>query len=122
MKAILNKMFRGVETEVVFHPTRKWRVDYLWRKEMIALEVEGGIWIKGGGAHSRPMNIQRDVDKYNELALMGYLLIRATPQMMKDGRGVVLLERAFKQRKNFSPHRHYVYDQITNPTDTGENK
>jgi hypothetical protein len=45
----------------------------------IALECDGGIWMRGGGAHSRPQNIERDIDKSTRAAVNGWTLIRRTP-------------------------------------------
>ncbi len=66
-------------TEHSFHPVRKWRFDYAWPDQMVALEVEGGIWRPGGGAHSRPKNIERDIEKYNTATLMGWRILRVQP-------------------------------------------
>jgi hypothetical protein len=65
--------------EHFFHPKRKWRFDYAWPAHKIALEVEGGIWRKGGGAHSRPSAIMRDIEKYNSATLLGWKIYRCTP-------------------------------------------
>ena len=63
------------ERDVRFHETRRWRVDFLWREPwMIACEVEGGVWVRG--RHTRGSGFLRDLEKYNELALAGYILIR----------------------------------------------
>ena len=66
-------------TEYTFHPTRKWRFDYAWPDQMVALEVEGGVWRKGGGAHQGAGTI-RDIEKYNEAVLLGWRLVRVVPK------------------------------------------
>ena len=71
-----------VVPELKFHHERKWRFDYAIPDHKIAIEVEGGIWMKGGGAHSRPKNILRDMAKYNEATALGWRLIRVTPQQL----------------------------------------
>jgi len=38
-------------TELVFHPKRKWRFDYAWEEQKLALEIHGGI--HSGGRHTR---------------------------------------------------------------------
>lgn len=63
--------------EFRFHPTRKWRVDYAFEPQRLALEVEGGVWTRG--RHTRGSGFLRDVEKYNELAARGWRLIRTTP-------------------------------------------
>ena len=48
-------------TELLFHPKRKWRFDFAWPMKMVALEVEGGVWIRG--RHNRPQGFLRDIEK-----------------------------------------------------------
>lgn len=64
---------------------RKWKFDWAWCGLFVALEVEGGVWRRGGGAHSRPSGILRDIEKYNAATVMGWRIIRATPQQVKSG-------------------------------------
>ena len=63
--------------EFKFCPTRRWRLDYAWPKHRVALEVEGGIWTRG--RHTRGSGFARDMEKYNELACIGWRLLRCTP-------------------------------------------
>lgn len=81
------------QTEYCFSTSRKWRFDTAWPELKIAFEVEGGLWIKGGGAHSRPENIERDIEKYNAAQLDGWRVYRVTTTMVKDGRGLALAEQ-----------------------------
>jgi very-short-patch-repair endonuclease len=72
------------ETEARFHPTRDWRFDFLWRAERVFLEVDGGIWLKGGGRHTRGSGWLKDTDKLNAAAALGYRHLRCTPQQLHD--------------------------------------
>ena len=63
--------------EYRFHGTRKWRFDYAWPKLMVALEVEGGVWMRG--RHTRGSGFVKDMEKYNEAALMGWTVLRVQP-------------------------------------------
>ena len=81
------------DTEAMFHPQRKWRVDYLWRWWKLALEIEGGLWIMG--RHNRPISMLKDFEKYNELAFYGFYLLRFTPQEVKSGKTIQELKRWF---------------------------
>ena len=63
---------------------------------MIALEVEGGIWI--GGRHSRASGFIKDMEKYNEAAVRGWLLIRCTPSTLCSNETIELIKRAYEQR------------------------
>jgi hypothetical protein len=70
--------------ELEFHPLRKWKFDLAWINK-IALEIEGGIWREGGGAHSRPANIIRDIEKYNAATLLGWRVLRCVPEKLSEG-------------------------------------
>jgi hypothetical protein len=78
--------------EYEFHPTRKFRFDYALPEHKIAIEVEGGIWREGGGAHSHPSNILRDLEKYNEAACLGWRVLRVVPEKLTEA--VLLIARA----------------------------
>lgn len=73
---------------------RRWRIDYAFLKERVALEIEGGIWVQG--RHTRGSGFAKDIDKYNTLAILGWRLLRVTPKQMKNGEVFLLLERALK--------------------------
>lgn len=87
--------------EVKFHPARKWAIDLGWVLDdgrMIACEIEGGIWqqTKTGrsSGHAHPKRFLKDIEKYNMMALMGWTLIRVTPQMIKDGEAIDWVRKA----------------------------
>lgn len=69
----------GVECvkEYRFHPQRRWRLDYAIPAYKIALEVEGGVWTQG--RHTRPKGFLADMEKYNTAAVMGWTVLRVTP-------------------------------------------
>jgi hypothetical protein len=96
------------ETEQRFHPTRKWRADYLWRDARVILEVDGGIYRggKGGGTelggHSSVGGILRDIDKANAAQLCGFLYLRTTPAHVRRGDVVGLLRQALGARMLFA--------------------
>jgi len=64
--------------EYKFHPARKWRFDYAIPKYMIAIEVEGGVW--NNGRHTRGAGYIKDMEKYNEATILGWRILRYTPQ------------------------------------------
>lgn len=72
--------------EWTFHPTRKWRFDFAWPDYQIAIEVEGGM--HKIGRHQRAPGFQSDCEKYNEAAVLGWIVLRYTPAMIQ--RGVVM--------------------------------
>ena len=100
MKIDLSKIWRvlGIPDpieEYMFHPERKWRFDYAWPAYMIAVEVEGGIWI--GGRHNRPVGMKGDMLKYNEAARLGWRVFRFTHQQFNNGEAGEYLSDLFEQ-------------------------
>ena len=81
--------------EFQFHPIRKWRIDYAWVNEKIALEVEGGIYTRG--RHSRGKGMEGDMEKYNTLALMGWRIIRTTPTKLHQTETIKLINQIINQ-------------------------
>jgi len=68
------------EREFKFHPNRKWRFDYSWVEQKVALEVEGGVWT--GGRHTRGSGFMGDMSKYNEATCAGWRVLRCTPDTL----------------------------------------
>lgn len=89
------------ETEYRFHPIRRWRFDFAWPDKKIAVEEEGGIWMRGrtgrGGAHSLPSNIIRDMCKSNEATRLGWKVYRFTPQEIRKGVAQEFMKDIFKR-------------------------
>lgn len=79
--------------EFRFHPNRRWRVDYAWPGLKLAVEVEGGVFIPGGSRHSRGAGYRNDLDKYNELAIMGWTVLRFLPEQVKTGEAAGVIAR-----------------------------
>jgi very-short-patch-repair endonuclease len=80
------------EREYRFHPSRRWRFDFAWPAQRVAVECEGGVWVKG--RHVRGQGFIRDCWKYSNAAALGWLVLRCTPKMLhEDGAGFVELVR-----------------------------
>lgn len=62
-------------------PARQWRFDFAHLPSRVAIELEGGTWI--GGRHNRGSGYERDCEKYNVAAQLGWRLIRLTPGMLE---------------------------------------
>ena len=63
---------------------RKWRFDFAWPEAKVALEVEGGLFVRG--KHSTGVGIQRDIDKHNMALALGWAVARASNKMVEDNR------------------------------------
>lgn len=84
----------GFVRELMFHPKRRWKFDFAWMTERIAVEVEGGVF--SGGRHTRGAGFTADCEKYNEAALLGWAVLRVTGNQVKSGDALRLIERALK--------------------------
>ncbi|MDF4639356.1 hypothetical protein P3489_06115 [Vibrio parahaemolyticus] len=80
------------EKEYRFHETRRWRFDFAYPEQQLAVEVEGGTW--AGGRHTRGSGYEKDCEKYNAAALRGWSVLRFTGSMIKSGKAVQTLKEA----------------------------
>jgi very-short-patch-repair endonuclease len=81
--------------EYRFHPRRLWRIDIANLTLKLAVECEGAG--PGGlGRHQRPAGFEKDCEKYAELAIAGWRLIRVTGKQVKNGQALNWIERALK--------------------------
>lgn len=64
--------------EYKFHSSRKWRFDYAIPDKKIAIECEGGIWMKKS-RHISGKGYKGDMEKYNAAVELGWKLLRFTP-------------------------------------------
>ena len=91
--------FPTPKREYKFHVTRKWRLDFYWdakdtRSFPVAVEVEGGTFMRGMNRHTSGVGFQKDCEKNNEVALARIVLLRVTGTHVKDGRALDWLRRA----------------------------
>ncbi|MFM5335786.1 hypothetical protein ACET97_04485 [Aeromonas enteropelogenes] len=99
-KRVLTQLagFPKPDTELLFHPRRKWRFDYAWPDHMIALEVHGGIY--SGGRHTRGRGFVEDRCKMNEASLLGWIVLEITPEHIESGQLRTWLLSAFDLKKD----------------------
>lgn len=87
------------ETEVQFHAKRKWRLDYAWPAQQIAVEYQGGIYNAGRTGHSSVMGLSRDYEKFTEATLHGWRVILITAGSVRTGKAVEWVRRALEGSK-----------------------
>ena len=87
--------------EFRFHPVRLWRFDYAIPEHKIALEVEGGVWT--GGRHTSSVGFLKDMEKYNTATLMGWRVLRTTPDDLYRMKTINMLKTAIMG--NFDPEK-----------------
>ena len=82
----------GVRWRLAATNLKDWRFDFAWPEQMLAVEIEGGIWIKG--RHTRGQGFTEDCRKYSEAALMGWRVLRVVGKWVRNGEALRLIERA----------------------------
>jgi hypothetical protein len=77
-------------------PARQWRLDGAYPSIKVGIECDGGTWTQG--RHTRGYGFENDCEKLNLAALHGWLILRFTTDMIKDGRALIAVERALRVR------------------------
>ena len=80
--------------EYRFDNARRWRFDFAWPEQMIAVEIEGGTWIQG--RHNRGSSIEKDFEKYNAAAMQGWRVFRFSTGMVSNGTAIRTMGEALK--------------------------
>ena len=78
--------------EVQFCDARRWRFDFAWPDRMLALEIDGGAWAHG--RHTRGAGFIGDMEKINEAQILGWTVLRCTPDDVQTGAVFALIARA----------------------------
>lgn len=93
---------RRLQVEVVreyeFSTWRRWRFDYAIPSYRIAIEVEGGLF-HPNGRHIRPEGFRRDMEKYNEAAILGWTLLRVEPNALLSEYTIGMIRRVMMNKK-----------------------
>lgn len=84
------------EREHVFYPGRKWRADYCWPQHKLAVEIDGGVFMRGGGGrHNHPGGFKKDQEKRNAYAMLGYRVMTFRPEEARNGKAAQLVRHWF---------------------------
>ena len=85
MAAILKNAGYKFKEEVKFHPSRKWRFDFVLEpvKTKIAIEVSGGHFIPQG-RHTYGKGYEKDLEKINTAQLMGWIVLQYTGNTLSN--------------------------------------
>jgi len=90
--------------EYRFHPVRKWRFDFAWPEHRLYLEVQGGTWRKGGGAHTGAGAI-RDMEKFSAATVLGWRPLFVQPhQLCRAGTVQMVREAIINAEKGAKQH------------------
>jgi very-short-patch-repair endonuclease len=84
------------EVEYRFAPPRRWRFDFAWVDQRLAVEIDGGAFLATGSRHTRGAGFRRDCQKFNEATCRGWRVLRLLPEDVTSGAGLTWIERALK--------------------------
>jgi len=84
------------EREVAFARSigRRWRFDFAYPDKMVAIEVQGGIYVRG--AHSRGTGLERDYEKINNAQMLGWTVFQFSRKMIENGQAIKFIKKALK--------------------------
>lgn len=80
-----------------FMPPRRWRFDFAFIADKLAVEVEGGVWTKS--RHTTGSGYTADAVKYTEAQIIGWHVLRVPSDWAKDGSAAILVRRWFDERR-----------------------
>jgi len=84
-------------------PRRKWALDLAYPDPIrLGIEIEGLVYSNRGdnqliGRHVSVTGYHADLEKYNELAIMGWRLLRVTSAHATNGTALTWIERALRE-------------------------
>lgn len=73
----------GWEREFRPDAKRRFRLDFAWPHEMVAIEVDGGQWVDG--RHNRGSAADKECERGNFLTTKGWRVLHFTGDMVKRG-------------------------------------
>lgn len=81
--------------EHVFHPKRKWRLDFAWIDQKVMVEYQGIMGAKTA-SHGSMTGQMRDHEKTTEASLLGWTVILINAKTVQNGKALQWVERALK--------------------------
>jgi len=99
--------------EYRFHKKRLWRFDYAFIQEKIAIEIEGGAYTNG--RHTRGSGFIKDMEKYNAANVLGWNVLRYTPQQFEtysfiNDLSVLIMNRYGILPENLNSYLNLLYN------------
>jgi very-short-patch-repair endonuclease len=85
------------EREFKFAANRRWRADFQVGWHHVLVEVEGGAWT--GGRHVTGSGFNKDLEKYNAAAELGYTVLRFSTAMVNDGSALAQIQRILSKKE-----------------------
>lgn len=78
--------------EFRFAPPRRWRFDWVWLEQRLAVEIQGGLYTRG--RHTRGPALVNEYAKLNAAVIAGWRVLLVTPAQVRSGEACELVKRA----------------------------
>lgn len=79
-------------------PGRRITADFAFELYRLLVEVQGGIWRRGGGAHSHPIDLERDIEKRRLALLNDWAVLEVTTDEVRNGKAAALVEQVLRKK------------------------
>lgn len=89
----------GFERQYRYAKPRKLAADFAWPASRLLVECDGGIFSRQ--AHGSITGILADIDRANTATLTGWRRLRVTPDMVKSGVALQLIEAALTDKRSY---------------------
>jgi len=85
--------------EFEFCKERKFRIDFAEPFLKIAIEIDGGIWMRGKSGHSSGSGIKRDQEKTTLLSQHGWSVLRFEPEEAMTAKTIDIVRKTIENKK-----------------------
>lgn len=92
------QLMDGCELEFRFDPVRRWRFDFAWPEERLAVELQGGIW-QGKSGHNTGKGLLRDMEKGNAAQAAGWSVLHFAAEHLADRSAVMMVSEMLAERR-----------------------
>jgi very-short-patch-repair endonuclease len=72
---------------------RKWRFDFACLSRKVAIEIDGGLFMRHGGGHRSIGGAMRDQEKGNEATARGWRVLHFRPEKFRTPETLLLISR-----------------------------
>jgi hypothetical protein len=76
---------------------RNFCADFAYPVQRVLVEVQGGIWRPGGGAHSGGAAIERDIEKAQYAARLGWAWVPVTQKDISSGHALLVVQSVLER-------------------------
>ena len=88
-------MGRAIRKRLLIAGLKDYRFDFCWPDLMLAVEVEGGIFVNG--RHTRGKGFEDDMLKYHHAQRLGFTVYRCGSRLIKSGQAVQLIKALIQE-------------------------